>query len=1824
MLFQYSPRRAEESICSSNRAFVIQLLQRSTDTKITETTLFAWVEVAKGAAPSEMLVILTQLVEFLSHKNMLVRQSAVVGLKRLAAHAGCSLWALFSPYMRQISLQVCRKGQAQPQFISFFASLMGIHSTDFLVRNQQYLLPFLVIEGKVSLITEMAMATQQSVNNLIMNNAHFIFSSMLTSNLDKKQLMSFFSNIDSKFADVKLNDLICAVPIPLAVELLQLGGEPNIKPANIHAALTFVATVSTKPPASTRKTPMELAEELQRTFLTKHSLGIVGHLSEALNNAHGRKGLLEKVRIIRAFYDLVTLIEQASEAAVPQIVVCLQAAILMPDLRQSGLIAWHRLLEKSSHQVTTSLISHSMCLFLHIWDQATDIERGFMKQMFDLFIKDFSDHISQHIGQMPRITVAELRAVEEQLSLFRKPGVKPGDGLPPLEDLFDLLQSDNPIICERGLIELKEVITTRGPDIHTVLLKDRKDATVSETLRTLLDIVAKHQQHGGLTKLQLLASEILGMIGAVDPVRVDTAKDKSRAILLSSFMDEDAEETVGFVRIFLEDQLVEAFQSANNTKVQLSLAWAIQELLKFSGFDESLLSAAKQGFERDDDLDTRRRWRAISATSRTVFAPLLSSKWDRPSRPRPKPAQLPIIQHTKTYRQWLHVLVLHLLQLPLSENARKLFGVFSGILREEELEMANYLLPYLFLNGLFTKRYIPDAPGPEIMAEEVRLILETTSEEPAEAEKLRLATEAIFPVLDYLQHWRRSRHNNNTTQWAEKMKRQKLLPRPEDFVESDELTSFVDDFFMHLKPETLANGALRIGSYSRALYYWEQHIRNQKKTLSAASMQPLYATLQQLYINIDDPDGIEGVSVNLRELTIDQEILMHENAGRWTAAQSSYELALQRRSTEQKLQLGLLNCLRQTGHYDLLLEQAKSMMNTGSRSSALLDIAIESSWNLGAWADLQKLVQLVPVQEQTYDSLMGRFFGELKDNNEDRSQDLLSQLKVRAATELAASNTDSFQQCYEALAKLHIVHELDSQHNPTADPSKSRGLVGRDRFALVADSGRWKQHILSVRRVTLELKQQQQQSTARVVSHAWLESSKLARKTGQTQQAYKAILHALAIKGTPLAEIEHARWWWKGGHQLRAIQTLRKALASKVFDGYECNPDETYSKVYNLAKTLAKTPSEILTSKAQLLLTRWNDLAEHTNSAQQLKEYSQSARGAQLEKPHYFLGRYYMRLLEAEAKKPVEQQDDEYLKGEYHRHVVLSYGKAMHFGTKFIFQTLPSYLQLWLDFGDRVSQLSSRLSVQRRSELIEMRKAQLNHLNEKIKSFALRLPTYLYMLAFPQILSRLNHTDRGCFAILETILVKVLLDYPKQALWTFMAASKSRDSTRSQRGNTLIATLKREAKREKKDNVIRLVQEAQFVTDQLMNLCMTPVVKNRTSVSLTRDLHFDTACAPNLLVVPTQDNLTVILPSHNGMGSTKHHRAYEADVPTITAFSDEVDVMNSLQKPRKIVVRASDGILYPFLVKPNDDLRKDARLMDFNGVIQKFIRRDAEALKRTLRIRTYAVIALNEDHGLCEWVKNTRPLRDILIKTLKSRGVSMNYGEIKTRIETALGSSNPGHSFKLHVLDMYPPCFSEWFIEKFPDPSQWFTARLSYSRTLAVMSMVGFVLGLGDRHGENILFDETTGDAVHVDFNCLFEKGHTFEKPERVPFRLTHNLVDALGVTGVEGAFRKTCEITLRILRENQDAFNTVLESFLHDPVGEFLRKKKSTSGDVEKEEARKVLSVIASKLRGSAGAGIADKHVPLSIEGQADELIKQATDDQLLVRMYIGWTPWL
>ena len=80
----------------------------------------------------------------------------------------------------------------------------------------------------------------------------------------------------------------------------------------------------------------------------------------------------------------------------------------------------------------------------------------------------------------------------------------------------------------------------------------------------------------------------------------------------------------------------------------------------------------------------------------------------------------------------------------------------------------------------------------------------------------------------------------------------------------------------------------------------------------------------------------------------------------------------------------------------------------------------------------------------------------------------------------------------------------------------------------------------------------------------------------------------------------------------------------------------------------------------------------------------------------------------------------------------------------------------------------------------------------------------------------------------------------------------------------------------------------------------------------------------------------------------------------------------------------------------------------------------------------------------------------------------------------------------------------------------WWQATKNYSYSVAVMSIIGYIIGLGDRHLDNVLVDLNTGEVVHIDYNVCFEKGKTLRVPEKVPFRMTPNIKTALGVTGVE------------------------------------------------------------------------------------------------------------
>lgn len=79
--------------------------------------------------------------------------------------------------------------------------------------------------------------------------------------------------------------------------------------------------------------------------------------------------------------------------------------------------------------------------------------------------------------------------------------------------------------------------------------------------------------------------------------------------------------------------------------------------------------------------------------------------------------------------------------------------------------------------------------------------------------------------------------------------------------------------------------------------------------------------------------------------------------------------------------------------------------------------------------------------------------------------------------------------------------------------------------------------------------------------------------------------------------------------------------------------------------------------------------------------------------------------------------------------------------------------------------------------------------------------------------------------------------------------------------------------------------------------------------------------------------------------------------------------------------------------------------------------------------------------------------------------------------------------------------------------------------------------------------------------------GLTFEIPEKVPFRLTQNIVDGMGTLGVEGVFRKTCEIILHLIRNERELLVSVLKTFIYDPLVEWKSSTREEVANMKKQQ---------------------------------------------------------
>ncbi|KAF2206005.1 hypothetical protein GQ43DRAFT_427658 [Delitschia confertaspora ATCC 74209] len=1773
-----------------------------------ETIIRTFGEAARVCGEEELPLILLQLVEYLGHPNAFICGVAYNELDSIAEAFQTSTGELLRPWWRAIAPAVVKDLQSCPQKAQQLSDLLGMSVNQMLLLTQTETLPLLVLTKRKEVLQRIATARGTPIEILCMlphKNLAGILALLLSQPVTnvKKAAADAINAVAPRLEELghDLPALVKMEPVLVACELLKMAAEDESKKAQAHRGFQALASLADTTKSGHRKHTKK--DNLLSEFFESHILGIMAHFSDVLDNPQPIHPISERRRCLGAMEEMIHMATTHVSIALPQLRACLQSAMQDIGLCDQTFKIWIALLNVVDEEDGFGfLLDQTFALVTHNWTHFSEETRQKAHDAIQGLIKTHNSLLRERIGSLPSLAsipvmskiegeISRLKAKEEPGTVFQAFSQRCGD--------------ENSVVVRQALKELVPFLEANQQFLHDSAVSQKPSRILEGLARSLLDASVRFAEDD--SDVAVLCARCLGIIGCLDPYRVESVREKREVLVLSNF--EKASEVVDFTCFFLERVLVKVFHSTTNARAQGYLAWAMQQLLKFTGLSNVAQQRVRLSQNRVERDEARQKWDQFPEAVRSTLMPFTTSRYlIQANKAAPPSETYPIFSQELSHAQWLRAFCLDLLNRGKGDNVRMIFPVMSKIIKGHDLSIASFLLPFAALNVIVSSndQEVADV-GQELLTV---LQAEIQPNDHTGAANIKQCSDNVFRVLDYLAYWRQEK---SKVVAAARNLAMKTGRGPSEIEEMKNVTqiSQVEAILQSIPAEVISKRAVECGSYARALFQWEQYIRQER----AKSEKPDTAFvpvdqlqhLQFIYAQIDEPDSVEGISAHLHVLNPEQQIMEHQKAGRWTAAQSWYELSLTEKPEDPETQINLLTCLKESGQY--------GFHSTSTCSPDALPFAAEAAWSTGKWERLEKILAL-PSKQATGNSSqfnvgIGRALLALRQRKTEEFKQTIAALREAVANDLSPTSTDSIHACHDSLMKLHVLYEVEAISGISDGPSPDREMVlgYLDRRldvlgAYISD----KQYLLGIRRAAMQLSTLN--FTKLDIGSAWLTSAKLARKADFSPTAYVSVLHASRL-GDDASKIEYSKLLWKDGYHRKAIQNLESAIASDAFQARELPVDEPVTVTVDKQVVPNKVKSH-----AELLYAKWLDRAGQTKSMALRDKYAEGVMTyPKWDKGHYYLGRHYQKILESEKAMKPEQQTRTYVAGDTANLVIHNYLRSIPYGTKYYYQIIPKLLTLWLDMGMDVYNPPRGEA----RELTAQRANFLDLINKNIKRYTNeRIPAYAWYSAFPQIITRISHPHKGVWETLQAIILKVTSFYPQQALWSLLAVTKATAADRSNRGTAVLKKLNNVQPKNSRLDLKMLILQGQKLSDALLQACEVQVEQRVTSVSLSKDLGFNLKLAPSSLVVPVEGTMTPSIPILHDSRSVRNHNPFANDAITIAAFTDDVLVLSSLQRPRKINVRGSDGRSYSLLCKPKDDLRKDQRLMEFNAMVNRALQTDIESSKRRLYIPTYGVTPLNEECGIIQWVEGLKPMRDIIIRLYRQRNIPIDYSELRNLLQEACsGGPEKLHIFTHRILNHFPPVLHEWFTEQFPDPEAWFSARLRYTRSCAVMSIVGHVLGLGDRHGENVLLEQGNGGTFHVDFNCLFDKGLTFEKPELVPFRLTHNMVDAMGPAGVEGPFRTAAELTYKQLRQQEDTLITVLETFVHDPTADFLggkRRRKQIPG--VPETPQEVLDFVRGKLAGL----LRGESVPLSVEGYVESLIQSARDPRNLASMYIGW----
>ena len=301
---------------------------------------------------------------------------------------------------------------------------------------------------------------------------------------------------------------------------------------------------------------------------------------------------------------------------------------------------------------------------------------------------------------------------------------------------------------------------------------------------------------------------------------------------------------------------------------------------------------------------------------------------------------------------------------------------------------------------------------------------------------------------------------------------------------------------------------------------------------------------------------------------------------------------------------------------------------------------------------------------------------------------------------------------------------------------------------------------------------------------------------------------------------------------------------------------------------------------------------------------------------------------------------------------------------------------------------------------------------------------------------------------------------------------------------------------------------------------------------------------------------------------------YASKTTRIVGIQDTAKIYFTKSRPKLVHFVSESGEIIKFLLKGHEDLSLDERLMSMFKSINILM----EDLPIREHLACYSVIPFADNFGLIEWYAQNVFLTSLLIIRVphhtqiyklyqnwkSSQQISDEEFEFKDDLvyRKALDVSRKKKDGQI-TEEVQREAY-DYMLSKAPSdliskalwsgsfsPTARYVNLKRFRISLATTCIIGYIFGIGDRHLDNIMIAIQSGRIAHIDFNVAFEKGTRLRVPEIVPFRLTNNLVKALG-TDAFGLFKLHALNVMRLLHKNAHVLESQLDVFLYDPISEW------------------------------------------------------------------------